>query len=91
MTEKQFGWSIRAYSQAILDVFGMEAELFALQEVIKDVKAKSPNGGEVFWRIVDADEASWLCGAEAFKHPNRIFFYAFQGEDAIAQARGYAQ
>jgi hypothetical protein len=91
MTEKQFGWSIRAYSRAILDVFGMEAELFALQEVINDVKAKSPNGGEVFWRIVDADEASWLCGAEAFKHPNRIFFYAYQGEDAIAQARGYAQ
>jgi hypothetical protein len=91
MNELKFGWSIRAYSRAILDVFGVEAELFALQEVINDVKTKSPNGGEVNWRIVSADEASWLCGAKAFKHPNRVFFYAYQGQDAIAQAMGYAQ
>ena len=89
MNELKFGWSIRAYSQAILDVFGIDAELYAVNEVVKDVKAKAPDGGEVFWRIVDADEASWLVGAEAFKHPNRVFFYAYQGQDPIAEARGF--
>jgi hypothetical protein len=91
MNEVKFGWSIRAYNKATFDHFGIDAEMYALNEIINDVKAKSSNGGEVFWRIVDADEASWLCGAEAFKHPNRIFFYGYQGFDVIAEARGYAQ
>jgi hypothetical protein len=91
MSDLSFGWSIRAYSQGVFNVFGIDAEMYALNEIINDVKAKSRDGGEVLWRIIDADEASWLCGAEAFKHPNRVFYYAYQGQDAIAQARGYAK
>ena len=91
MSDLQFGWSIRAYSQGVFNVFGIDAEMFALNEVINDVKRQHSDGGEVFWRIVDADEASWLVGAEAFEHDNRVFYYAWQGNDVIAQARGYAQ
>ena len=91
MNQHLSGWSIRAYSASVLDIFGIDSEMFALNEVINDVKIKHPSGGEISWRIVDADEASWLVGAEAFEHDNRVFYYAWQGEDVIAQARGYAQ
>lgn len=84
-------WSIRAYSQPVLDIFGIDGELYAVNEIINDVKCDHPEHKETNWRIVDADEASWLVGADAFKHDNRVFFYAWKGQDAIAQARGYAQ
>jgi hypothetical protein len=91
MIENHHCWSIRAYSEPILDIFGIDAEMFALNEVINDVRCQHPNHGEIKWRIVDADEASWLVGAEAFEHEKRVFYYAWQGDDVIAQARGYAQ
>ena len=82
------GWSIRAYSLSVLEHFGIDGEMYALNEVMNDIRYKHPHGGEIKWRIVDADEASWLVGAQAFDHPKRVFFYAYQGQDVIALARG---
>jgi hypothetical protein len=85
-------WHIQPASVEIKEEF--EVEWGAIDFAITRCKAENPQDtSEVFWRYIEAEEASWLVGIKpsilnSLLGDDIYFIYAWQGLDAIKLAKG---
>ena len=82
----KYGWVIqplpKQYQQASIDF-----EWIAVNRFMQRMIEKHPHGGTPNFRYINAEEASWLLGSEAYTHANKALLYIWQGVDVINEAQ----